>query len=507
MKRIFSSLILALTLSLALAANTFAAEFPKVDPEEYAGKKIGVTTGSVQERWAKDDFKDSKLVYVTNIADGALALETGVIDALYSSDLPIRFFIGENPNKTMLRVREEGVPVAPIFAQNEEGDKLRAQFNEYIAKVEKDGTLKRLEDKWIDGPEEIREFEDPSTPPAVNGKLNIITMSGTPPFNYVKNRQITGFEIEVVREFCREIGYEPVFVDASLDGVIMGVHTGKYAMGASALMFTEERAKSVNFSNQICECKGALLVNKDIATEKQGFFTSISEGFKRTFIEEDRWKMFASGIWATFLITTLSVLFGTALGFLLYLLCRNGNKIANTIVNAVNWLVTGMPLVVFLMVLFYIVFVKTDMSSMTVAIIGCTLIFALTVFQLMQLGERAVPLGQKEAAYSLGYNDLDTFIRIILPQAAQHILPPYQREVVSFVKATAVVGYISVMDITKIGDIVRGRTYDAVFPLLAVVVSYFILCAIAKVAVKYLIKKVDTKTRKQSEIMKGVEIR
>lgn len=166
-----------------------------------------------------------------------------------------------------------------------------------------------------------------------------------------------------------------------------------------------------------------------------------------------------------------------------------------------------MPLVVFLMVLFYIVFARTGMSGTTVAVIGFTIIFGFTMFDLLKSGESAVDSGQKEAAYALGYSDFDTFIRIILPQAAHHFLPSYQNEVVSLVKATAVVGYITVTDITKMGDVVRGRTYDAIFPLLAVVVAYFLLSAALKALIKVLIRKTDTRSRAKKDIMKGVEIR
>ncbi len=507
--------IVSLILTLVFAGTAYAADFPYADPTDFAGKKIGVVTGSMQEQWAVKDFKDSTIVQCSSFSDGAFALETGVIDAFYGSDMPLRYAVGEKPDLTMLMMKTEEIPVAAIFPKSESGDVLRMEFNKYVAGIKEDGTLKRLEEKWMDGTEDTRRFDDPSQPPNINGKIDIITQSGAPPFDYVKNGEACGFEVEIAREFCRMLGYQPVFHSGGYDSAIIAVNGGKYDMGVAALMITEERAKSVNFSDTLCICNGALLVRKsDLAgtgivntDEKQNLLTTVTEGFKRTFIEEDRWKLFASGIGVTFLITVLSVLFGTAVGFGLYLLCRNGNKAANTLVNAVNWLVTGMPLVVFLMVLFYIIFAKSELSGMAVAVIGFTIVFALTMFHLIESGERAVPIGQKEAAYALGYGKTDTFIRIILPQAAMHFLPSYQIEVISLVKATAIVGYITVMDITKIGDVVRGRTYDAFFPLFAVVLSYFLLCAVFKAAVGFLMNKVDTRKRARSEIMKGVQVR
>lgn len=774
------SVFTLLLLLLILTGTALAAELPEVDPAEFVGKKIGVVSGSVQEKWASDDFGSSQLVYFSSFQDGMMALENGMIDAIYSSDLPLRYALGTKKGLEILLVGDGSVPVSVIFGQNEAGDKLREQFNSYLAKIKADGIYEKFERKWIDGPEEKRVFGDPSLPPSVNGKLDIITQSGAAPFDYMKNGEMHGLEVEIVREFCRTYGYEPVFHDATLDAAIMGVHTGKYDMGSCAFMITEERAKSVRFGDPILSCHGALFVKEgtfqgtrresasraqadmpiavlsefdgkrigvqsgsieetrvsdtfrdpeityyssfsdaiialqtdridaffaedlvlryvsgaaegltvleaggdgfflspvfpktergdllrgqyntflaefkqsgrleelakkwidgpeenrvmdttplpgpngviSIATEvgyapheylkngeivgfeaellrefcqaygyrpeyyntafdsiimgvytgkfdmgasafaateerkksvnfgdpfytvhdgllvrkdggwtgisgqnsgsagkqeketgtereKQTFFEAVASGLHRTFVEEGRWKLFISGIWLTFLITALSVLFGTTAGFGLYLLCRNGNKAANALVKAVNWFITGMPLVVFLMVLFYVVFARSGLSGTVVAIIGFTIVFALTVFHLLQSGEGAVSIGQKEAAYALGYSDLDAFLRIILPQAAMHFLPSYQSEIISLLKATAVVGYITVMDVTKIGDVIRGRTYDAVYPLFAVVVSYFLLSAVCKAAVRFLMRKVNTKNRPKSDILKGVEI-
>lgn len=510
MKRFFLALMIFVFI---LADTAFAAEYAKADPADFVGKKIGVLVASMQEQWAAEDFKGSEVMHFSTFPDGVLALEDGMVDAFYHADSSARYAIAEKNNLEILQAGEHTMSVAPIFSQNKKGDLLREQYNAYLHEITEDGTLQRYVDKWLDGPEEKRVFDDPSRPKRINGKLEIITLSGVPPLDYRKNGEMAGLEIEVAREFCRRYGYEPVFCDASMDAAIIGVHSGRYSMGVAALTITEERAKSVNFGEPYFTCVGALIVKKntlaEIAAEDENgnLFLTIRDGLRRTLGEEGRWKLFLSGIRVTLLITVLSVLFGTAAGFGIYLLSRNGNRAVNILVKAINWLVTGMPLVVFLMVLFYIVFARTTLSGTTVAVIGFSVLFSLTMFHLLQSGEEAVSIGQKEAAYALGYRETDAFLRIILPQAAMHFLPAYRREVVALLKATAVVGYITVLDVTKIGDVIRGRTYDAVFPLFAVVAAYFILSAIINAAIRFLQKKVDTKKRKQTAIMKGVEIR
>ncbi|MBR2576100.1 MAG: amino acid ABC transporter permease, partial [Firmicutes bacterium] len=221
-----------------------------------------------------------------------------------------------------------------------------------------------------------------------------------------------------------------------------------------------------------------------------------------TFIREDRWKLFLQGIGTTLLITVLSILFGTALGFGAFMLCRNGNPVANAITRFCVWLVRGMPAVVLLMILFYIVFGSVAVSGTAVAVIGFTLVFGAGVFSMIKAGVGAVGNGQLEAAYSLGYTNRRAFYRIILPQAVPHFMPAYKGAVTDIIKATAIVGYVAVQDLTKMGDIIRSRTYEAFFPLIAVAIIYFILAAVLTFLVNRVELRLDPRLRKQKSIRK-----
>ena len=112
--------------------------------------------------------------------------------------------------------------------------------------------------------------------------------------------------------------------------------------------------------------------------------------------------------------------------------------------------------------------------------------------------------GQREAAYALGYSRNRTFFRIILPQAMKMFVPSYSGEIVNLIKATSVVGYIAVNDLTKMGDIIRGNTYEAFFPLIAVAVIYFAITWIIASLLGILRKKTEPKRRKNKNILKGV---
>ena len=112
---------------------------------------------------------------------------------------------------------------------------------------------------------------------------------------------------------------------------------------------------------------------------------------------------------------------------------------------------------------------------------------------------------QTEAAYSLGYTDRQAFFKVVLPQTMPIIMPSFKGDIVALIKATAVVGYVAVMDLTKMGDIVRSRTYEAFFPLIAVAVIYFILAGLLKFIVSRIEPCFNPKRRKREDILKGVE--
>ena len=269
------------------------------------------------------------------------------------------------------------------------------------------------------------------------------------------------------------------------------------------LNITPERQEALPFSEELYEHPIGIMV-KDDSSSISGFLTRVRESFNKTFIREDRWKLFARGVLTTWLITLLSVLCGTVAGFVVFTLCRNGNRVANAVTRFCMWLIQGMPMVVLLMILYYIIFSKFAISGIAVSVIGFTLTFGASVFGLLKMGVGAVDAGQYEAAYALGYSNRRTFYTIVLPQALPHVMPSYKGEIVGLIKATSIVGYIAVQDLTKMGDIVRSRTYEAFFPLIAITVIYFALEALIGWIISRIGFNINPKRRKPEKILKGV---
>ena len=476
----------------------------------FAGKTIGVQTGTIFDAMVAEQLPEAQVAYYNGKADLVAALGGGKV-AAFAADEPVAQLLAkEDARLTWLPEYLDEFEFAFVFPRSEAGGALRDQFNSFLANLP-EGTLEALAIKWFGEDESRKTMPELTGLTAENGALRVATESGYAPFEYVRDGEVVGYDMELAALFCEACGYGLEIVDMNFDAILPAVQTGECDFAASGISVTPERAESVLFSEPYYAGSTVLVVMKSEAPAagaqaKGGFWDAVADSFRKTFLRENRWQLFLEGIGTTLLITLLSILFGTALGFLVFMLCRNGNAAANGIARFCVWLVTGTPMVVLLMILHYILFASVAISGIAVAVIGFTLTFGASVFGLLRMGVGTIDRGQYEAAYALGHSNRHTFFRIILPQAIPHVLPAYQGEIVGLIKATAIVGYIAVQDLTKMGDIVRSRTYDAFFPLIAITVIYFILEGLFSFAVGRIRIGIDPRKRSREKILKGVKL-
>ncbi len=469
-------------------------------------KRIGVMTGAIQEQQVKERFPDAEIFYFNSDTDSLNALRAGKIDAFATAEPLLRYMMTENPDVTYLEeFLSGGMEVGAVFPKNDRGQFLCDQFSEFIRDIRKNGVYDDIQNTWFGMDEDKRKVDDLYNLKATNGTLTMAADTSFVPFAYIKDYKPVGIEIDTAVRFCKEYGYGLELVSMDFSGIIPSVVTGKVDFASSAIAYTPERAESVLFSEPTYVSHSVIAVLKDTSGPEAGFFTSVSESFQRTFVKEERWMLFLEGIITTLLITVFSIFFGTVLGFSVFMLCRKGNYWANAITRFCIWLVQGMPVVVLLMILYYIIFGATDISGTVVSVVGFTLVFGAGVYGMIKAGVGAVDRGQLEAAYTLGYTDRYAFFKIILPQALPHFMPAYKGEITSIIKATAVVGYIAVQDLTKMGDIIRSRTYEAFFPLISVAVIYFLLAALLTFFVNRIELRIDPRLRNPETIRKEVE--
>ena len=207
------------------------------------------------------------------------------------------------------------------------------------------------------------------------------------------------------------------------------------------------------------------------------------------------------------MITILSALFGTVLGFILYLLCKK-SRIVDKVNGFISWFIGGIPTILLLMVLYYVVFVgDASIGDIWVAIIGFTILFGYSMFDILSTSVSAVSRGQEEGARALGYSSNQTFFFVILPQALRIAFPQIKNELVSLIKETSIVGYISIADLTRMSDIVRGRTYEAFFPLITTTIIYFLLIGLILFVVKRVEIRMTLRPFRIKKIKRGINIK
>ena len=210
--------------------------------------------------------------------------------------------------------------------------------------------------------------------------------------------------------------------------------------------------------------------------------------FYLNFIKDDRWQYITRGLWTTIRITVFAVLLGIAIGFLVAIIRSTYDKtgklkIANFICRVYLTVIRGTPVVVQLLIIYFGIFASVNISKMIVAVIAFGINSGAYVAEIVRSGIMSIDKGQFEAGRSLGFNYVQTMVYIIMPQAFKNVLPALGNELIVLLKETSVSGYIAMEDLTKGGDIIRSRTYDAMMPLLAVALIYLIIVMLLEFAV------------------------
>ena len=497
---VFKKIIILAALAL-VPCFLFAAQFTEI--EDLDGHDIGVQTAVLYEELIQDRVPHSTFQYYTMPNDMILALQSGKVDAYLIEQVSYGVQKKNHPDLAVLEEPAGYINATCIIGENERQSRLLAELNQFIADSRENGMLDELYDYWIADFDPVNDTCDVGGFTGENGTIAVAVEGGYEPFSFISNGHISGFDVDFICRFARAYGYTPEFYEVPFEAIAPGVESGKYDIGMN-IVVSEERNETGTLSD-VYYTTPIMLVVQGEAEGGLSFFEQLAESFNKTFIRENRWVLFLQGAGVTLMITVTSILAGTVLGFVVYLICRRFGRAANSVTNFFLWLIHGMPTVLLLMILYYIVFGSSSLSGTWVSVVGFSLMFACSMIDMLRVGCNAIGRGQLEASTAMGYSDNQSFFRIILPQAAQHFLPIYRNEVVTLIKETSVVGYIAVLDLTKISDLVRSRTYEAFFPLIVTAVMYFILTAVLTRIVTAIEHAIDPKRRKTDKILRGVK--
>lgn len=470
---VFISAILLSLLAACGSSTPTPAPVQATTMDDIAGGKIGVLVGTVYDTYLQKNYPAAEVLQYKNYPDLILAVQSGKVDSGFINCQAFKDLQKHNPFLVLLVSDVFVNPVGVGF--NQENDALREEFNAFLAEIKSNGAYDDWYKRWItDGNYVMPEIENPKT----EGKLlvGIVGDKGYP-FTVIENNELIGSDIEMIQRFAAYLKKEVEYSDMEFGSLIAAVSTKKVDMIVSTVMITEERKKQIDFSDPYFELGACVMGAKQeaAAEESASFFGGLSERFYNNIILENRYLLIVDGMKTTGIISVLSILFGTLLGALICFLRMSRQTFARSFAKFYISLVRGIPVLVLLMIIFYVIFASVDVDPILAAVLAFGINFAAYVSEMFRSAIESIDKGQTEAGIAGGFTKAQTFIYIVMPQAIRRVLPVYKGELISLVKMTSIVGYIAVQDLTKASDIIRSRTFDAFFPLIMTAVLYFFI--------------------------------
>ena len=441
--------------------------------EDLVGLRVATTAGTCYDI-DLSKRSDIQLQLYNTDADLLHSLISGQSDVLVNDET---VFNSEVRNEYGVKIAfkgEQQFPTALMFRKDEV--EMVQAMNTVLKTLQEDGTMQELKEFWLtDAYLENRFFRHVPVE-TVGEPLHVACVTNMAPISFMIGNEWYGFEIDLVRALSNYL-HRPVEFRLFDDTGMLAVKNGMADMLIGGMFVTPERQQEFLFSEPYHSFRPAYyIMDPDAkAGASSGFWEGFKKSLRKNLIEESRWKYITSGLLETLKITLFAILLGSLLGVGLSAMSRSRRKWLRKIAALYNWFITGIPLLVLLLILFYVVFAGSGLNPATVAIIAFAMDFAAGAADIYNTSLSAVPHGQTEAGLALGFTRLQTFFHIVFPQALRYGLPLYKGHCVALLKGTAIVGFIAVQDLTRAGDLIRARTFDAFIPLLVVTLLYFLL--------------------------------
>ncbi|MCL2108546.1 MAG: ABC transporter permease subunit [Oscillospiraceae bacterium] len=467
-----------------------------VDYLAFAGESIGMRTGTVFDGII--EHIGGEPAFYSDVSSGIEDVRKSRVGGFMADLSSMRVLVGMAGNEDLICVEIPGEIFSAPMGAISLNDSIISRFNEFLEIVKADGTLDDMQNRWLNI---VPDLDSPMPDiPLVNtnGTLKVATSAGSMPFAYMgANNELKGYSIELARRFAAFENMDIEFAEMEFAGMIPYIIGGRADFAIADISITEERAKSVNFTDPIYIDKAGIVALKSSTTGEiitagtggGGIIEWLKTGVERNLITDNRWKMIVDGLGVTLEISLLAQILGTILGFAVCFVLTRKNKFVKWLGNLYCGLIHGTPIVVLLMISYYIIFGSVNISGVMVAVAAFSFITAASVAGNLKGAIDTIDPVEIEAARSIGFSATRAFMTVTLPQAVRRALPSYTTGFVELVKATAIVGYIAIQDLTRAGDIIRSRTYDAYFPLLFIAVIYLIVTTVCIQLFKFCIRK------------------
>lgn len=479
--------------------ETAATEPSVTCVDDLEGKKIGVQLGTTGDVYVSDYEGDDAGTVIERYNkgnDAVQALKQDKIDAVVIDEQPAKAFVESNSDIMILPEEFTNEDYAICVAKG--NDALKEKINAALEELTQDGTLEKIKKNYVGEEDEKGKYQYQSTATDTpNGTLTVATNAQFKPYEYYDGGKITGLDMDMMQAVSDKLGMKLKIEDMEFDSIISAVSSGKADVGAAGMTVTEDRLKNIDFTNSYTNSKQVIIVKNPNATAVK---QSISEKFKQNFVVDGRWEYLASGLKNTLVITVFAILIGVLLGFLVAIIrayhdMEGGMKLLNAICQLYLTVVRGTPVMVQILIIYYIIFATSNVNKVIVGIIAFGLNSAAYVAEIVRSGIMSIDRGQFEAGRSLGLGYSQTMVNIILPQAIKNILPALGNEFIVLLKETSISGYIGLADLAKGGDIIRSITYEPFMPLVAVALIYLAIVLLLSKGVSVLERRLRASER------------
>ena len=491
-KHLFRGLVLAAVLLIMLISVTACGEKKKEKrrPESFqdynsSDMTLGVVEGYIFDSSVHKNLPNANVMTYSSRDEAFRALANGEIDGVADDEPVIRAIMRSEDSVEIMEGYLEQDDYGFIFPKNEAGEKLSAEFNQYLKSLKDSGELAKLDDKWFGKETFNKKSEDIGELTAEKGTLKFAFEQNNIPFAYISAGKPVGYEIDIIIGFCKEMGYglEPeslIFTD-----MLEKVAGGDYDIGCGAVTITEERGEKLCFSDP--DYSGGISICRLIETEDEnqgGLIDSFTRSFRNAFIAEKRYKQFFTGIGITVLITLLTIIIGTQLGLILYCFSRKSFLLVRGLIKLQIWILYRIPVIMIIMLCYYLYYRDLAIGGIVAAVIGFVLVFSTAVYRLIERHVRKVGGGALEDDYRLEAVDTVEMLKILFEERGSDIKEDFKELLILLIKATTVAGYVAVQDMTRTFETIRKDSLEIMLPLAATTIVYFILISIVSLIFK-----------------------
>lgn len=427
--------------------------------DDLHGSRIGVLTNTTYDKYINDHFPTAKIIPMGTQASLAHALSSGQCDAILTMQSNCKSLIDCDHQFTIIDSVLLRDSIAIGFRP--EDQVLCNLFNDFLTKIGNDSCFEIFEQSNICEDSEPLKI-------GMNGVLSSLT--------YMGNEQLEGFEPTMMRRFGAYIGRNVQLSTVAFNSIVPYLKSKKVDAIACSFTITPERAKIVQFSHPYFYDNVVCVTRKQTSTAtKIDNSNFIHDSIYNNLIVENRYKMLVDGLWTTIIISFFSIILGSIIGGLICFLSCCKHRVWHYVERGYVNIIQGIPILVLLMIMFYIIFANGLFTGIIVAIFTFSINFGASVCNSLCSSIRSIDKGQREAGLALGFGKIATFLYIIFPQALYRVLPIYKSTAIILVKNTSIVGYIAILDLTKAADIIRSRSFDEFSALILISIIYFIV--------------------------------